>query len=127
MAKKKLDKVVTVKFTVPSFRSKGVEYKSAEVEAQAEAGDVEAQELIKMLLEKGSGVIEMVEVDAEELAAQAKAEAQAKADAEAKAAEAAAKAEAKAAAKAAEAQAKADAKAEAAKAGKGKSETKPKE
>lgn len=63
MAKNKIEKVVTVAFTVPSFRSKGVEYKSAEVEAAANAGDVEAQELIKMLLEKGSGVIEMVEVE----------------------------------------------------------------
>lgn len=112
MAKKKLDRVATVEFTVPTFRSKGVEYKSADVEAAANDGDIDAQELIKMLIEKGSTVVRMVEVDADELAAQAKAEEKAKADAEAKAAEA---------------QAKADAKAEAAKAGKGKSETKPKE
>lgn len=92
MAKNKIEKVVTVAFTVPSFRSKGVEYKSADVEAAAEAGDVEAQELIKLLLEKGSGVIEMVEVDAAEMAAQE--EVEAKADAEAEAAEPAAKEEA---------------------------------
>lgn len=89
MAKKKIEKVVTVGFTVPSFRSKGVEYKSAEVEAAAQAGDVEAQELIKMLLEKGSGVIEIVEEDAEEAAKAAEAKAAAKvAAAEAKAAKA---------------------------------------
>lgn len=96
MAKKKIEKVVTVRFTVPSFRSKGVEYKSAEVEAAAQAGDVEAQELIKMLLEKSSGVIEMVEVDTDEVDSSAEAEEAAKA-AEAKAAAKVAAAEAKAA------------------------------
>lgn len=95
MAKKKIEKVVTVRFTVPSFRSKGVEYKSAEVEAAAQAGDVEAQELIKMLLEKGSGVIEIVEEDAEKVASD-------------EAEEAAKAAEAKAAAKVAAAEAKAE-------------------
>ncbi len=50
-----------VKFTVPSFRSGGVEYLSAEVEEAANAGNEEALNLIKKLIEKGASCIEVVE------------------------------------------------------------------
>lgn len=59
MAKKKTPKVATVQFTVPTFRHKGVEYKAAELEARINKGDVEAEALVKELVEKGSGVIEV--------------------------------------------------------------------
>lgn len=50
-----------VKFTVPSFRSGGVEYLSAEVEEAANAGNEEALNLIKKLIEKGASCIEVIE------------------------------------------------------------------
>lgn len=50
-----------MQFTVPAFRHKGVEYKSAEVEARIEEGDVEAEALVKALMEKGSAVVQIVE------------------------------------------------------------------
>jgi hypothetical protein len=59
--KKKLESTeVTVKFAVPSFRYEGVEYKSAEVEKAAEAGDEAALAIIANLVAMGSGIVEHV-------------------------------------------------------------------
>ena len=54
----------TVKFTVPAFRYKGVEYKSAQVEKAAEAGDENALAIVANLVKIGSGIVEIVEVEA---------------------------------------------------------------
>ena len=64
MAKKFKEKpkgTVGVKFTVPSFRSGGVEYLAAEVEEAANAGNEEALSLIKKLIDKGASCIEVIE------------------------------------------------------------------
>ncbi|MBZ0245145.1 MAG: hypothetical protein K8H85_04285 [Cyclobacteriaceae bacterium] len=97
MGKKKTPKQATVQFTVPAFRHKGVEYKSAEVEARINEGDVEAEALVRELVEKGSAVVDIVHVDAVDLQAEAQAEAEKKEKAAAaKKAKDEAKAEAKA-------------------------------
>lgn len=54
---KKIEGTVSVTFTVPSFRYKGVEYKSAEVEKAASEGDHDALELIATLVKMGSGIV----------------------------------------------------------------------
>lgn len=51
---------VNVKFKRASFRHEGVEYKSAQVEKLAEAGDEKALLIIAQLVEMQSGVIEIV-------------------------------------------------------------------
>ena len=59
MAKKKKPEgaEVTVKFTAPSFRYEGREYKSADVEKAAEAGDESALAIIANLVSIGSGIV----------------------------------------------------------------------
>ncbi len=52
---------VSLKFTVPAFRYKGQEYKSAEVEAAAKEGDAAALELIAILAHLKSGVVAEVQ------------------------------------------------------------------
>lgn len=62
MAKKKKPEgsVSTVKFTVPSFRYEGKEYKSADVEKAADEGDEEALAIVANLVKIGSGIVEVV-------------------------------------------------------------------
>lgn len=62
MAKKKKTEgsVSTVKFTVPSFRYEGKEYKSADVEKAADEGDEEALAIVANLVKIGSGIVEVV-------------------------------------------------------------------
>lgn len=59
--KKKSEGTVSVEFAVPSFRHKGVEYKSADVEKAANEGDEDALALIAHLVKIGSGVLTQVE------------------------------------------------------------------
>lgn len=62
MGKKKNNEgAVSIEFTVPSFRYKGTEYKSAEVEKAASEGDEDALELIANLVKIGSGVVRSIE------------------------------------------------------------------
>lgn len=56
---------VTVTFRSPSFIHKGVKYLSKDIEAAAEAGDELALRVIAELVAKGSGVIKVLEEDAE--------------------------------------------------------------
>lgn len=63
--KRNIESAVTVKFTVPAFRYKGVEYKSAEVEKAAEAGDETAQAIVANLVKMGSGIVQLVDGDEE--------------------------------------------------------------
>jgi hypothetical protein len=51
---------VTVEFTVPRFRYKGVEYVSKDVEAAAAAGNEDAQALINKLIDIKSGNVKIV-------------------------------------------------------------------
>jgi hypothetical protein len=68
MAKQKKSKEgkVGVKFTVPAFRYKGVEYKSAAVEKAVIDGDEDAQALVANLVKIGSGVVEVSDVPQKE-------------------------------------------------------------
>lgn len=63
MAKKKSSGKVTVQFRSPTFIHKRVKYVSKEVEAAAKAGDESALQVIAELVEKGSGVIVVKEVE----------------------------------------------------------------
>ena len=63
MFEKKHDGPVSVKFTVPSFRYNGLEYKSAEVEKAAEEGHEDALAIIEELVKIQSGVIEVAPVE----------------------------------------------------------------
>jgi hypothetical protein len=58
---KKTEGPVNVRFTVSSFRYKGVEYKSAEVEKAADEGNEEALAIVANLVKIGSGVVEIIE------------------------------------------------------------------
>lgn len=57
--KKKTEGTVNVEFTVPSFRYKGVEYKSADVEKAAKEGDDDAKVIIATLVKMGSGIVKV--------------------------------------------------------------------
>lgn len=63
--KKSAGTVETVKFAVPAFRHEGKEYKSADVEKAANNGDEDAEALVAALVAMGSGVVEVVSVEAE--------------------------------------------------------------
>lgn len=58
---KKTDGPVSVKFTKPAFRYKGIIYKSAEVEKAAQEGSEEAQAIIANLVSLGAGCISVME------------------------------------------------------------------
>lgn len=55
------DKEVDVKFVIPKFNFKGVDYKASELEAAAAAGDAEALAIIEELIDIKASVIEVTE------------------------------------------------------------------
>lgn len=63
MGKKKPKKegTVSVEFAVSSFRYKGVEYKSADVEKAAEDGDEDALAIVANLVRMNSGVLKQAD------------------------------------------------------------------
>jgi hypothetical protein len=63
MKRRNFDGPVNVRFTVPSFRYKGVEYNSAALEKAAEEGDENAQFIIANLVKIGSGIVIASEID----------------------------------------------------------------
>lgn len=63
MKRRNFDGSVNVKFTVPSFRYKGVEYNSTALEKAAEEGEENAQFIIANLVKIGSGIVIASEID----------------------------------------------------------------